>query len=148
MDNRQKTVRWSYREIKFIKFGFLSGIPIKILAQQIGRSPSALNKALSRYHIRNNETFGKNKCPVRKKRPMETSMDFVIQFLNSNGYNVCKRPFHVGAKYVCEYFINQQPVAPARLIVIANGLRLEERRSIFLVKEHDIENFEYDEKQC
>jgi hypothetical protein len=147
MDNRQKTVRWSYKEIKFIKFGFLSGIPIKILAQQIGRSPSALNKALSRYHIRGNESTGEYSTSVRKKRPMETSMDFVIQFLNSNGYNVYKRSFHVGVKYVCEYFINQQPVAPARLIVIANGLRLEERRSIFLVREHECENFEYDEKQ-
>jgi hypothetical protein len=140
---RQQTQRWSYREIRFIRIGFLSGVPMKVLARQIGRSPSALNKALSRYHIRDKEASETYRTPVSKKRPMLTTMDFVVQFLNNNGYNVCRRLYHIGTKFVCEYFINQQPVASTRLIVIANGLRLAERRSIFLVKEQNDDDFAY-----
>lgn len=138
----QKNERWSRQEIECIKSGFLSGLPIKILARKIGRSPSALNKALSRFRIRQGRS--EDQGFVKKKRPVRTSMKLVIQFLNSYGYNVSEKSFQIGDECTREYFVNQQPIAAIRLIVIANCIRLEERRPIFLVDGYILDETEDD----
>jgi hypothetical protein len=141
MHHQPRAERWSSNDIEVIKFGFLSGIPLKVLAKKVGRTPTALSKALSRFNIREDYIRGL-KAPTRNKRSMRTSVDFIIDFLNNHGYSVYKKTFCIGLRHFCEYFVNQQPVALARLIVIANGIRLEEHRPIFFVEGLEVQEGE------
>ena len=45
-------IEWTVQDIEKMKMAFLEGKKIKIIAKQLGRSPTALNKALSRFGIR------------------------------------------------------------------------------------------------
>jgi hypothetical protein len=51
---------WTEQELNQIKADFVKGERIKTMAYKLGRSPSSLNKILSRYHIRNPETKDRN----------------------------------------------------------------------------------------
>ncbi len=44
--------QWTEAEIQQIREGYLNGIALKIMAREMGRSPTALNKALTRFGIR------------------------------------------------------------------------------------------------
>lgn len=58
---------WSAAEIEVLKCGFLERTSFKVLSQRLGRSPSAVNKALARFHIR----------PERPKTPKaDLKLDF------------------------------------------------------------------------
>ena len=46
------TQEWSPLEINQAREYFLYGLPIKNIAQKLGRSPSSINKALTRFGIR------------------------------------------------------------------------------------------------
>ena len=45
-------VEWTTFEIEQMKIAFLQGKTIKVMAKQLGRTPTALNKALSRFGVR------------------------------------------------------------------------------------------------
>jgi hypothetical protein len=49
----KKNQPWTDQELSQIKLDFLRGEKIKVIAHKLGRSFSSLNKALSRYGIRN-----------------------------------------------------------------------------------------------
>ncbi|MDR1908054.1 MAG: hypothetical protein LBQ43_04325 [Holosporales bacterium] len=241
-----KITRWSHDEIEFIKKGFLSGLSVKVLARKLGRTPSALNKALSRFNIRqraddhrpesddddcpsyacddpsysrydhsspyddtshvcdrnlhDDHSYGHSSysyydpsspgspnplregplyasydahpcdCPCNchmhnsgnddridcdnnypphahppdlstrddlnaNATQVRTSIGWVIKFLTGQGYSVSRRPFQVGRHGCFEYFMNHRPVTLARLLIIANSIRLEQRSPIFVLDE-------------
>ena len=45
-------IEWTSGDIEQMKVAFLQGKTIKVIAKQLGRTPTALNKALSRFGIR------------------------------------------------------------------------------------------------
>jgi hypothetical protein len=144
-----KNSLWSSREIELLKNGFSEGKPFKELSQELGRSTTALNKALARFHIRpynrkkdldfpsffSAEQARKCGFKSSKRRFSEkqlyASTGEIIQFLKNNGYNVRSKNFNKD----CLYFVNQHPVSFFRLLVMANSLRLERNLPIFLMNE-------------
>jgi hypothetical protein len=62
--------RWSLNDIETLKHNFLRGVAIKITARSMGCSPSAVNKALTRFNIRP-KIF--SRCWAHKKPLYETS---------------------------------------------------------------------------
>ncbi|MDR1598099.1 MAG: hypothetical protein LBR89_04155 [Holosporales bacterium] len=257
-----KQSRWSPDEIEFIRQGFLDGMPVKVLAQMLGRSPTALNKALSRFRIRstkglscyvpalnrrsfinkqvlaehalqastaarqaftaerhtttaarhahsaarqtstastarrqsstaaqqtstarrqtstavrsfteqqastarrayskrilgqepsthsnkpsNNRNRSRNRNRKRRSiyprataTPLTkvlTSISWIIQYLNTQGYNVSQKTLRVGLRDVTMYFLNERPVTSVRLLLIANSLRLAQDTPILAIE--------------
>jgi len=47
-----KVLQWGAEDIEFMRQGFLKGEKIKVMARHLNRTPTALNKALTRFGIR------------------------------------------------------------------------------------------------
>lgn len=143
---------WSSQEIETLKYGFLRGTPFKILSQELGRSPSALNKALSRFKIRQKtrrmttKTFYRKEIPEKKLKrnffnsSVETSLEHIIFYLQNHGYAICGKTIVWGDKKITRYFFNQRPISPIRLLIIANSIRLDEKQPIFISQKIQIQN--------
>jgi hypothetical protein len=184
---------WSPEEIDALKRGFLDGTPTKLLSLRLGRSISALNKALSRFSIRNkrrrpskNKAFhgdihiwrslefnrntlskefrerdrkigGNTALNIEKDCSTDTavdnssvhreqaarsvrmvftqhewtSMDCVIKFLMSQGYNITMRIF---PDKTVAYFFNRTVITETRLLIMANSIRLDMKKPIFVIR--------------
>lgn len=48
---------WKPLEIEQLRLDFLKGFPIKMIARRLSRTPGAVNKALTRFHIRTPRDF-------------------------------------------------------------------------------------------
>ena len=98
--------KWTPEEVDIIKSGFLAGKLVKTIANEIGRTPTAVNKFLSRAGIRTrrwsipkrNRTVIRTKNFAASKQLLNTVYtnevitDFreVLRFLKSNGYTICE----------------------------------------------------------
>ncbi|GHS91073.1 hypothetical protein AGMMS49949_00830 [Alphaproteobacteria bacterium] len=150
----RKTNAWSCQEIESLKNGFLEGTPFKILSQKLGRSPTALNKAVSRFHIR--QVMRSNKsilvactAPISVEAPpcktrrtanalfaqtRAATIDEIINFLKDNGYDIRKKTVPCGNNVTEHYFVNRWAISATRLLVMANSIRLERKLPIFQIK--------------
>ena len=150
--------RWTPEEIALIKSGFLKGKLVKTIALEVGRSPTAVNKFLSRAGIRTRRwTIRKNGYPKQassehkhslensaKKQdlmddvmfPDEVTTDFqeVLNYLEANGYPI-SRNINKAFAPTDDYTINDKPVSDGKLLILANRLRRENCQPVFIVPE-------------
>lgn len=143
-----RSSQWTPAEVKMLKEGFLMHRPIKSLAREMNRSPTALNKALSRFKIRERvrtlrPAGTRPYAPSyrRRRRYVEdfqlVSMEQVVIFMRSQGYEVRRRLLQINERFSLQYIINQRPVSGTKLLVMANQLRLEAQAPIFVVEHID-----------
>ncbi|MDR2464451.1 MAG: hypothetical protein LBD36_02475 [Holosporales bacterium] len=146
MNNVQKSTtctqkEWTQKDICSLKRGFLDGKNIKYMSKQLGRSPTALHKALSRFKIRANvpriHVNYMNKMYVQTPTTIHASISVVILYLKSYGYNIAKKIVFIDGEKTQKYFLDQRPITEVRLLLMANNIRLDERKPIFVIEETD-----------
>jgi hypothetical protein len=146
------TKRWTVEEAAILKNGFINGKRIKLLAKEIGRSETAVNKFLSRSGIRGKcrgtyrrqVTLAKDGLKRFELRPEvrrrvyknELQADFsdVVAYMKEHGHKISKamqqyRLFHISA----DFTMDGKPVSEAKLLLLANKMRVEEGKPIFSV---------------
>ena len=142
--------RWTSKEIDTIKSSFLAGKLIKVIAEEVGRTPTAVNKFLSRAGIRTRRwKINKSNVSVKKTKDYsvnkqtlnavfnnEIITDFqeVLRYLRQNGHIITqndKKIFYPFANYA----IDGKPVSDIKLLIIANRIRCEKHQPIFAVPE-------------
>lgn len=151
-----KSKTWTSEEIETIKTAFIAGKLVKTIADEVGRSQTAVNKFLSRSGIRKRRwsiekdirkqeirkplkkprVFEVSRTTLNKIYTNETQVDFcdVIQFLRNNGYSVMKNNSFQKMFYSdSNYLINNKPVSGTKLLLFANRLRSEMHQPIFSV---------------
>jgi hypothetical protein len=148
--------QWTDDEIALLRGKFAAGKRIKIIADEIGRSETAVNKFLSRAGIRRKGTRTRfaglthnNKRRnysvahmdhhiVERMYPDEVQIDIdgVVHYLRSKGYKIsrysncdCRYYGRESGDYVCD----GHPISNTKLLLLANRLRTEERQPIFTV---------------
>ncbi len=170
---------WTSAEIEELKASFLKGEKIKIIAKHLGRTPTALNKALSRFGIRSSRKPEKIKVKSyvnwseHKTRPIMTpdcfdhsrillkdsskeednpfyprssiqavkeryhcqkdveqwvSLDKIINYLERQGHRIAIKNAEQDS-----YEVDKKPATATCLLLLANRLRVEERKPIFMV---------------
>ena len=148
---------WSDEEIETLKVGFLQGKRLKEIARELDRTPTALNKALTRFGIRPKgirkqplnwehvsrrlleESSLVSKKTTQQKRIVEASkwvpLKTVMSFLTKSG-DVIKTIHHKGDD-ACDvrYLISGRIYSPLQLVLKANRLRSEQSKPIFLVED-------------
>lgn len=143
-------LKWTPEEINTIKSGFLAGKLVKTIANEIGRTPTAVNKFLSRAGIRTRrwsipkrehtvkqvKNFAATKQTLNAVYTNEVVTDFreVLGFLKSNGYTISKNSKKTFAP-MDNYAIDDRPVSDVKLLILANRLRCEKQQPVFSVPE-------------
>lgn len=138
---------WTKEDIKLLKQYFLKGESIKIIARKLQRTPSALNKALTRFGIRSlkktrktkpvsslSQLFSISKNKKERLSFQETpwvTLHEVIDYLRQKGFWVKSAKGQESKK---EFFINKEPISPLSLLLRANRLRDEQGEVPFMVK--------------
>lgn len=172
-----KFIEWTSLEIEEMKTAFLQGQQIKVIARKLGRTPTALNKALSRFGIRpsRKSKITNNEMPIdwkhyllpkgykceqpiilpslepvkpnlavkqldndliknreRLKKTDSTWVPFskIISYLEKQGHRITTVDADLGI-----YELDKRQVESGYLLLLANRLRVEEARPIFLVNE-------------
>lgn len=143
-------LKWTPEEINIIKSGFLEGKLVKTIANEIGRTPTAVNKFLSRagirtrrwsipkreHSVKRGKNFAASKQILNAVYKNEVVTDFraVLGFLRSNGYAISKNSKKTFAP-LDNYAINDRPISDVKLLILANRLRCEKHQPIFAVPE-------------
>jgi hypothetical protein len=139
---------WTPDEVEKARIYFLDGKRLKTIANELGRSVTAVNKLLSRAGIRpKNSPRRKTKqklkeiVPIVRKiwDPIERNHDDfrdVIFYIRKKGYNLgvnnlFQKIFFENAEYV----LNGKPISKIKLLLFANKLRIEEKQPIFNIPE-------------
>jgi hypothetical protein len=137
---------WTQEEIEKMKLNFLKGKSIKTMARELGRTPTALNKALSRFGIRHQirkipptDTCKKIKLgtfypnterqgSVQRPHILWVNIMKVIDYLSKNGYAVklCDKG---------QILLNSKLTPHTYLVMLANKLRQQENKPVFMVEE-------------
>ena len=137
--------RWTFEEFSKIQKGFKEGRRIKILAQEIGRSETAVNKFLSRSGIRKisrrrhkkpklfvNKNHIKNHVTQVCSCSNRKSFTDVLTYLIEKGYTIRKNQSFGRTFYKAEeYLLNEKPASKMKILLCANKLRSEENKEIF-----------------
>ncbi len=131
---------WTEDEIDRLRLDFLRGLPIKAIARSIERTPTAVNKALTRFQIRTPRNLRKDEAKDSSRRKQFFEKDnriretipwipflTVIDWLRNQGL-IIKR-------IEDNYHIGRRPYSPTQLLMFANKLRIEQGHEIFLVED-------------
>jgi hypothetical protein len=146
---------WTESEIYQLRTHFLQGKPIKVIARDLGRTPTALNKAISRFGIRPLRSFKHRKSlsslqistsfPAKQTRVHEKSCSIsfnplhkipnqivdlaqVLQFLKDEGVEV-----QVISAQGNVFILNYASVNAQQIVLKANQIRTERGLPIFSV---------------
>lgn len=151
---------WSIHEIETLKCGFVNGESFKRLSEKLGRSITAVNKALSRFQIRpaRNSLQKKSKqslhriprktaakiherrtTPLSSPKLLEITPHELLFYLRNCGYSITERSHIVNTQPGVRYMLNQRPLTLIQLLVKANGIRLDEGKPIFVLKKEEEE---------
>jgi len=153
---------WTSLEIEQLTQGFLSGTPLKELARKMDRTPTALNKALTRFGIRRERPkeektlwndFGNaeklhtlNPMTAIKKfdrrfRKLQNAlvnqwvpMEQVLGVLDSNGHRVYMAQAHKDPRESL-YALDGRTVTALKIIFLANRYRIAHDQAPFYVAE-------------
>ena len=146
-----KYSQWSNEELSKLERDYNSGKRLKVIADELGRSLSAVNKFISRSGLRKNgasrkrqTSFIKRESPnnntnlkncqhkINKYKQRNSSFEDVVKYLISKGY--CISEYNGIIKNGEEAFLLfDKPINKLQLLLIANKLRLEENLPVFLV---------------
>jgi hypothetical protein len=149
------TQDWSPSEIHKAKQYFLHGLPIKNIAEKLGRTPSSINKALTRFGIRTENpryTLSKNILEKQKKtneirlqslgfdrQSLRKQLDNWVSFWKVCSYleaqNICfyERSKHGIELDKREFIVNDKVYSARQLLLMANKIRVENDHPAFLV---------------
>jgi hypothetical protein len=140
---------WTSDEIEKIRVDFANGKRIKVIASELGRSLTAVNKLLSRAGIRGKGQPRKGcAVPVKRNRPPSRVLEIfdeykpkdfskfveVILYLKKRGYDI-DRTYSLSMVH-CEkggHLLNGRPVSRTKLLLLANRLRSEEGQPVFKI---------------
>ncbi|MBR1479296.1 MAG: hypothetical protein IJ599_00130 [Alphaproteobacteria bacterium] len=133
---------WTQEEIDVLRTGFNAGKLIKIIAGEVGRSTTAVNKFLSRSGIRTRRwsiervhapsvKFIEHKVAACTAIGKASSLEKVIIYLQQNGYTVSESPNPT----IGGYFLDNKPISSIKLLIIANKLREEQCQPPFSAPE-------------
>lgn len=142
---------WNDDEISNLKNQYLSGVPIKIIAKQMNRTPTSINKALSRFGIRKSKEKKASRSAITtykemvnvcqnhlpKKTYLATvynqeewvTLEQVVGYLKKIGINI-QKVFHDGLN---ELYYNNKLLSPLQAILLANRHRCQHNLSCFKV---------------
>ena len=145
-------MEWSDSDIKFMKSRFLQGHQIKQIAHQMGRSASSINKALSRFGVRQEHHKPKKKILRRKHKDVhhfrnrkksliacikENWVEFmdIVNWLGENDFPI----YPIGqAHFDHAYMANGKFLTKNQIVLLANKLRVEQGLPVFFV--HEVTN--------
>lgn len=143
---------WSKEEIASLSMSYMSGVRVKIIAKELGRSTSATSKMITRIGATRQAQYKKmkveNKTIVenakskfvarRKKRTFDknqlVNFSTVKNYLLAKGYDVSNFSNNGKKIYRDEeeiFSIGNKPTTKMKLLLIANRLRVDERQPIF-----------------
>ena len=147
---------WTPGEIRQLASLYDQKLPIKMIAREMERTPTAVNKALSRFQIRPTlEQQGRinHKKVQREQREMEifsaltinhtlsektncfnetsSSMGQIVAWLESEGIDV--KPFRNVRLPAFKYLIDKKPMTDLQVVLLANKRRLSGGLSRFVV---------------
>ena len=151
---------WKQTDIERLKNYYTQGLPIKKIAQHLGRSQTALSKAITRFNLlqykppqkirRDYKHFLENtlrRAPIKQSQKtvfikrffaLETSekwVDFkdILHFLSKNNIEVnCLQKNNKDGEPL--YSLNRKTVVPAQILLVANRIRVENAAVPFKVK--------------
>lgn len=149
--------QWTPQMVEQIRQGFLNGLEIKSMATAVGKTPCAVNKALSRFGIRranNLITFrAKNKQLTNIPRQpskigidqwfrkflnteMEKWVEFdeVLRYLSKQNIKVFSLNSNSLKLLNRKFLVGSKQCSPLQIILIANKLRSEQNQRAFFVK--------------
>jgi hypothetical protein len=144
----EKRHPWTRQEIEALQEGFRQRKSLKILAEEFGRSLTSINKALSRFGIR--------QCGPKLFLRKKTSLKNVHQqkkYYKNKKNKLCLQyqdPFiWIDMKELTQwmkeqcipvtetnniYFMQKRPYTPLQILYIVNRMRFESQQKIFMVK--------------
>jgi hypothetical protein len=152
---------WTAADIETLTMGFLDKTPLKVLAWQMKRTPSALNKAMTRFGIRkprekkpksvwNNfnlyeeATLVNPMCAIKRfdrkfrlhqkvhiKRWVD--MDAILSLMDEKGHRVYVADAHKDPRCTI-YTVDGRKMAALQLVLKANQYRLSQGKAPFCLK--------------
>ncbi|MDR1391561.1 MAG: hypothetical protein LBI95_04365 [Holosporales bacterium] len=143
-----KKKNWTRKEINILKSGFVAGKLVKILALEIGRSTTAVNKFLSRSGIRtrrwsihkkplgSSEIFEVTQRNLAKgyNSEIEVGLEEVVHYLRMRGLRILENKIDCNLSHENDkYMLKDIPISDVKLLLLANRLRLEKGEPIFSV---------------
>ena len=149
---------WTPSDVRRLASLYNEKSPLKIMARELERTPTAVNKALTRFNIRPTlEQLGKTnpKKAVKERRERDIAcaltidyeqyadpgriyeqrpaiMDAIIQWLEDEGVTVV--PFSHKLLPAYKYRVDKSVMTDLQLVLFANRKRLEERLPVFAVQ--------------
>lgn len=127
--------RWEASDLRLLKSEFGNGTRLKVIARMLGRTETAINKALTRNGIRVSNTKHRKtylyKYCNSKERIYIVNLNTVIDYLKSKRYRITRL---VQYSKTLTYRVNNVAVSNTKLLIIANKHRLEEGLPIFCLK--------------
>ena len=138
---------WTKEEIDILRAGFNKGKIVKILANEVGRSATAVNKFLSRSGIRTRRwkiTNHKSKSLKRngslvlnRSKTLQNNAKFtdILSYLRQKGYSIVRSDFNPNHFADSKYLVNNKPYSELKMLLLANKIRVEEHKSIFKIPE-------------
>ncbi len=148
--------QWTPQMVEQIRNGFLNGLELKVMAIAVGRTPGAVNKALSRFGIRRTQNLiafrGKSKrlpnIPKEKsingtdqwfrkflnrEREKWVNFDEIISYLNSQNLKVLPGNAKLSPLKNRQFIVGTKQYNALQILLIANKLRAEQNLSTFFV---------------
>lgn len=128
--------QWTQTEIKELTKYYTLGLPLRLIANRLGRTYSALSKALVRFNILVHSTRkGTKKAKVHKTITVEELwVDFaeVLTYLANLGVQVCSMPGRFFEKEPL-YAIHTKLMVPSQVLLYANRIRTDAKQLPFKV---------------
>lgn len=154
---RERMSAWTAHDIEELTTCYTKGFPIKKISRILKRSPTALNKAISRFKlhalrpIKQKIQYGENGLPIPtenqkielsylkrlfKKCMNEEWVDFqvVIDYLLKKGISV-QLLGQFNHEHEPLYAMDNKIVVPAQIMLKANRLRVENNKTPFKVQD-------------
>lgn len=153
---------WTSFDIEQLMKGYLSGTPLKSLAREMNRTPTALNKALTRFGIRRERPkqektlwndFGNMKPETtihpmtairrfdRKFRKQQKAlinewvpMDQILSVLDAKGHHVYMLESNKDPRRSI-YSLDDRKLSALQLVFMANRYRIQQNKAPFYVAE-------------
>ena len=153
---------WTSFDIEQLMKGYLSGTPLKSLAREMDRTPTAVNKALTRFGIRRERSKGpkgiwndfgkiKPKKPIdpmtairtfdRKFRKQQKAllnqwvpMDQILDVIDAKGHRIYMVESNQDPRRSI-YSLDGRRLTALQVVFLANRYRIEQNKAPFYVAE-------------
>jgi lambda repressor-like predicted transcriptional regulator len=150
--SQSRPQQWTSDEIAKLKLKFAEGKRLKAIANEIGRSETAVNKFLTRSGIRKKyKRNSRSYQTCKRKKILKISKNIfrracdaceqqsdtteVIAYLKAKGYTIFKQSIeNSDDKDTHSYVLDGKPASEMKLLLVANRMRVDERLPIFFVQ--------------